>query len=335
MKIQLKRSSVLESGLAKRPSVAQMEYGELALNYNASFPTLFYKDSSNTIRDIELDLFPNTSNASLQTGTLDDRYLTLSGGTLTGTLTGTTFIGGVARISATPPTATASGELWYNTDDGRTYIYYQDADSAQWVDAAPDTYDLTNNYFNRTQSDSRYLQLGGDTATGTINFNNLALSATFAGPINFSATNNIVMTGASHNILEINTTTTFIHGGTSGIKFRNSSNNNDIFTINDTGAVVAAGTITQNSDINLKKNIEVIPEALEKVCSVRGVTFDRRDMAMARQTGVIAQEIEAVLPEAVVTDPIMNTKSVAYGQLVGLLIEAVKELKAEVDDLKS
>ena len=49
MKIQLKRSNVLEGGAAKTPTAGQMEYGELAVNYNVGDPALFIKDSSNNI----------------------------------------------------------------------------------------------------------------------------------------------------------------------------------------------------------------------------------------------------------------------------------------------
>ena len=49
MKIQLKRSNVLENGAAKKPTAAQMEYGELAVNYNTADPTIFIKDSANGI----------------------------------------------------------------------------------------------------------------------------------------------------------------------------------------------------------------------------------------------------------------------------------------------
>ena len=69
---------------------------------------------------------------------------------------------------------------------------------------------------------------------------------------------------------------------------------------------------------------------------LRGVTYDRIDKGMARQTGVIAQEVQAVLPEAVtVAEDEMKTLSVTYGNMVGLLIEAIKELKAEEDALKA
>jgi hypothetical protein len=95
------------------------------------------------------------------------------------------------------------------------------------------------------------------------------------------------------------------------------------------------GTLTQNSDIRLKENVEVIQDALTKTCSLRGIVYDRKDGG-GRSTGVIAQEVQAVLPEAVTAqEDEMKTLSVAYGNMVGLLIEAIKELKEEVDSLKA
>ena len=101
------------------------------------------------------------------------------------------------------------------------------------------------------------------------------------------------------------------------------------------GNMTAAGNVTAYSDIRLKESIEVIPNALEKVKQIRGVTFTRNDQEdkELRHTGVIAQEVEKVLPE-VVSEDNLGVKNVAYGNMVGLLIEAIKELKTEVDDLK-
>ena len=101
------------------------------------------------------------------------------------------------------------------------------------------------------------------------------------------------------------------------------------------GNLTMAGNITAYSDIRLKENIKVIDSALEKVTLIRGVTFTRNDTddPDKSHTGVIAQEVEAVLPEAVSEDN-SGIKNVAYGNMVGLLIEAIKELKSEVDNLK-
>lgn len=105
-------------------------------------------------------------------------------------------------------------------------------------------------------------------------------------------------------------------------------------TNDNSGNTTSTGNLTAYSDIRLKKNIELIPDALAKVVALRGVTYERIDTGQ-RQTGVIAQEVQAVLPEAVMTmTDEQQTLSVAYGNLVGLLIEAIKELKAEVDALK-
>ena len=101
--------------------------------------------------------------------------------------------------------------------------------------------------------------------------------------------------------------------------------------------ITAGGNVTAYSDIKLKENIEVIPNALDKVNQIRGVTFTRNDQENkdVRHAGVIAQEVEKVLPEVVGYDENKDIKTVSYGNMVGLLIEAVKELKQEVDDLKA
>ena len=108
------------------------------------------------------------------------------------------------------------------------------------------------------------------------------------------------------------------------------------FQMDMSGNLTMAGNITAYSDIRLKENIKVIPDALSKVQQLRGVTFTRNDTEDLEKlhTGVIAQEVEAVLPEAVSEDN-DGIKNVAYGNMVGLLIESIKELKTEVDNLKT
>lgn len=103
------------------------------------------------------------------------------------------------------------------------------------------------------------------------------------------------------------------------------------FTWDGSGNFTATGNVTANSDIRLKTDLTKIEGALEKVCAINGYTYTRKDTG-ARQTGVVAQEVQKVLPEAVMDNG--EHFSVAYGNMVGLLIEAIKELKAEVDQLK-
>ena len=104
-----------------------------------------------------------------------------------------------------------------------------------------------------------------------------------------------------------------------------------------TGAILASADITAYSDIRLKTDIQNITGALDKVDQLWGVTFLRSDERDGvRHTGLIAQELQAVLPEAVRVGTDANrTLSVAYGNTVGLLVEAIKELRAEVEALKN
>lgn len=97
------------------------------------------------------------------------------------------------------------------------------------------------------------------------------------------------------------------------------------------GEIISSGDITAFSDIRLKTNIEKIENALDKVCQLSGYTYD---MNNKRSTGVIAQEVEKVLPE-VVQDREDGYKTVAYGNMIGLLIEAIKELKEEIKVIKN
>jgi hypothetical protein len=101
-----------------------------------------------------------------------------------------------------------------------------------------------------------------------------------------------------------------------------------------TGDFIAAGNVTAYSDIRKKTNIEVIPNAVDKVKQIRGVTYDRIDLEFnSRQAGVIAQEVLEVLPEAVIGSE-ETEYAVAYGNMVGLLIEAIKEQQGHIEALQ-
>ncbi len=105
-------------------------------------------------------------------------------------------------------------------------------------------------------------------------------------------------------------------------------------SINVAGSIVAAGNVTAYSDIRIKANVETIPSALDKLDQIRGVTYTRTDLEDKEQryAGVIAQEIEAVLPEAV--RDLGDIKAVDYNATIALLIQAVKELRDEVEALR-
>ena len=98
-----------------------------------------------------------------------------------------------------------------------------------------------------------------------------------------------------------------------------------------TGSFTATGDITAYSDKRLKRNIETINKPIDIVNSLRGVTYEKdgRD-----SIGVIAQETELALPQVVHTDE-DGMKSVAYGNISGVLIEAIKEQQKTIAELQS
>ena len=99
------------------------------------------------------------------------------------------------------------------------------------------------------------------------------------------------------------------------------------------GNILASGDITAFSDARLKENVETLPNALESVKAMRGVTYNK--IGEEKQSiGVIAQEVQAVLPQ-LVSEHGNEMLSVAYGNITAVLIEAIKEQQKQIDELKA
>ena len=107
---------------------------------------------------------------------------------------------------------------------------------------------------------------------------------------------------------------------------------NPAYKLDVAGTIRATGDVIAYSDKRVKENIKTIDNALNKVNKLRGVEFNKIGEDI-KSIGVIAQEIEKVIPEVVREDN-KGMKSVAYGNITGVLIEAIKELKAEIEELK-
>ena len=156
MKLQLKRSNVLELGAAKEPTASQMEYGELAVNYNNGDPAIFIKDSNDNIIRIagtgninsgdnpSGDTLPPTGNniGDIFFNTIDNTLYYWDGSQWVPIANDTTaadiFVGTLAEINAEVPAADRrNGFLWWNVEDGTLYVWYIDANTSQWVVAVP------------------------------------------------------------------------------------------------------------------------------------------------------------------------------------------------------
>ncbi len=108
-----------------------------------------------------------------------------------------------------------------------------------------------------------------------------------------------------------------------------------IFNLDNVGNLAISGSLTQNSDRNLKKDFAKISNPLEKLDQLNGYYYHWKDAAKsARQVGVVAQEVEAVLPELISVDE-NGTRSVAYGNLTALLIEVNKQQELEKEALQA
>ena len=101
---------------------------------------------------------------------------------------------------------------------------------------------------------------------------------------------------------------------------------------NPSTGTLSATVLTSISDRNAKENINTIQNALFKTLSLRGVSYNLKE-SKQKSIGVIAQEVEEIVPEVVVTSD-SGVKSIQYGNMIGLLIEAIKEQQSEIEELK-
>ena len=97
--------------------------------------------------------------------------------------------------------------------------------------------------------------------------------------------------------------------------------------------LVVGGRITENSSIRYKKDIETLEGGLDKVLAMRGVTYVKKDTGI-KEVGLIAEELAEILPEVVGFDTQGQPDSVSYSRLTAILVEAIKDLKKEIDELK-
>jgi len=106
------------------------------------------------------------------------------------------------------------------------------------------------------------------------------------------------------------------------------------FTVNPSTGVLTTVSITESSSIALKENVAPIENALDSIMRLVGVTYDRRDGSKQDEAGLIAEEVDKILPNIVTKDQNGRPDAIHYTKLTAYLIEAVKSLKAEINSLK-
>lgn len=194
-------------------------------------------------------------------------------------------------------------------------------------------------YYNETGSNNTaigYLALWGTATADHSGSGNVALGA-YAG-VYENGSNTFYIDNQDRGDVSTAQTNALMYGQFNSVVASQILNINAGLTvtgyISSSGNITASGTITSSSDARIKTNVTKIDRALAKVEQLNGYTFDRTDVETPRQTGVIAQEVLKVLPEAV-SGTEDTTYTVAYGNMIGLMIEAIKELNAKVADLQN
>ena len=178
----------------------------------------------------------------------------------------------------------------------------------------------------------------GDNADGDITFNGGAGAITLTAGSDIRG-NHGTWTGESN---KIQWHSNHLYMATASNHYFRSSSGSTRLTVDSSGNLTASGNVTAYSDERLKKDIVTIDNSIDKIKAMRGVYYKEIETDRLR-TGVIAQEVEKVLPEVVMdveetnpeTGETTSTKSVDYGNMVGLLIEAIKEQQDEIERLRA
>jgi hypothetical protein len=183
-------------------------------------------------------------------------------------------------------------------------------------------YSTSKIYFNATTNSDQYI--------GAISNNDLDIAA--GDDINYRSNFSRFFSGTTEHarLSGLNNQNNWVANGSNGRL--GVSRTDPGYTLDVNGTIRATADVIAYSDERVKENIKTIDKSLEKVNQLRGVEFNKIGEDK-KSIGVIAQEIEKVIPEVVYEDQ-DGMKSVAYGNITGVLIEAIKELKAEVEELK-
>jgi hypothetical protein len=196
-------------------------------------------------------------------------------------------------------------------------------------EGATPTIGLTNNAIT---VGSTAISLGGSATTiaGLTSVTSTGFTGALTGNASTATTAGTVTTAAQTAITSVGTLTSLTVSGATATG-----------ALTVTGAVTATGDITAyfTSDKRHKNNIQTIPNALEKVSKLNGVTWEWNDdvnevTKSTPKTGLIAQEVQEVLPEVVKTRD-DGFLALDYSKMMGLLVEAIKEQQIQIEELKA
>jgi hypothetical protein len=288
----------------------------------------------------------NNNDSDLTSATLANARITITAAGNVGISTTSPGATLDVQSSSGVGSSTASGLARFITAGTTPVISVGQANSGRRLDifsanilVTGEQFNLGTNSANPVIIDTNNVERFRVTSSGEFGFNTSSPSRNYvfsnpnsrgAGGFEITAANNLV------SFLTYNRSTNAylnlsLSEGSTNVLIGTSTDNGERLYVS--GSIRATGSITANSDVRLKKNIERIENALQKVSEISGYTYNTI-YDEDRHAGVIAQEIDKVLPEIVNkgNDGLMG---VEYGNISALLIEAIKEQKGIIDNLQA
>jgi hypothetical protein len=229
-----------------------------------------------------------------------------------------------SEVRITSTTANSGGRLTlYENAQGAHAVISQGANRNLTIQDL--FYQVPMVSINNTNNSGTRVGIGTTTPTTTLDVNG---SVTFSSNLYTTAGRIGVGTSTPTVPLDVVGISKFSGGvGTGIVEMKADST----YPLKVTGKIFASDDIVAFSDARQKRDIAPITDALHKVRSLVGVLYT--DTTDQRKTGLLAQDVQAVLPEAVTTDENGNL-ALAYGNLAGILVQAIKELSMKVDELE-
>lgn len=194
-------------------------------------------------------------------------------------------------------------------------LRFADLDSSNYVAFQAPTTVSSNLTWTLPATDGTNTQVLATNGTGTLGWSTPGLSLV----------DNTI--DAATHFVTLTTATT--DGSITGIR-RSSSK----LTFQPSTGTLSSTVFTETSSIALKENFRPIEDALEKILNLTGVIYDRKDGSQKDEVGMIAEHVNSVIPNVVGKDAQGQPATIAYQRITAYLIEAVKSLKQEINELK-
>ena len=212
------------------------------------------------------------------------------------------FTGSNAKVftDPSPPPSPVDGETWWDAEDGKLYIYYDDGNTSQWVEASPATTGYTG-----SQGDLGF--------TGSTGFTGSAGNLNISNDTSTNATRYITFTDSTSGAINnINTSSSKLY-------------------FNPSTGQLNATEFNSLSDINFKEDLSRDINSIEILEKIIPYSFNWKDTGN-KSYGIIAQELEKIMPELVHTSK-DGLKTVSYIPLIAVLIDAIKKIREENDSI--